>query len=104
MHQTTKNAAGEGTRSRASDEPESAVLADIRRTTEAKRDTIAALFGSAPTEPTGAAPKTGTCSACEEPVEFYEGIGWVEIARDGHYDLCPERYIEATDTQRGHAV
>jgi hypothetical protein len=45
-----------------------------------------------------------TCAACEEPIEFYEGTGWVEVAPDGHYDLCPERYIEATDTQRGHVV
>jgi len=50
------------------------------------------------------AEKPRTCTACGEPVEFYEGIGWVEIATDGHYDLCPDRYIEETDTQRGHTV
>lgn len=122
-----------------------AVLADIQRIGEEKRDTIAALFGSTTKPAAGPEPEpeptvvgyvtidatnpnwapalalsavrsaaeladadpeseVRTCTACGEPVEFYEGTGWVEVARDGHYDLCPERYIEATDTQRGHVV
>jgi hypothetical protein len=126
-----------------------AVLVDIQRIGEEKRDTIAALFGSttkpdgapapepepepestvvgyvtidatnpnwAPAlalsaaldaaEPADADPESEvrTCTACGEPVEFYEGTGWVEVAPDGHYDLCPERYDEATNTERGHTV
>lgn len=84
-----------------------AVLADIQRTGEAKRAAIAALFGSTPAEtvePEDTAAETRTCTACGDAVEHLDGIGWVQVAPNGHYDLCPERYIEATDTQRGHTV
>ena len=45
-----------------------------------------------------------TCTARGEPVEHIDGIGWVEVAEDGHYDLCPERYDEATGQERGHTT
>lgn len=45
-----------------------------------------------------------TCTACGEAVEHVEGVGWVEVQEGGHYDQCPERYEEETDTPRGHIV
>lgn len=44
------------------------------------------------------------CSACGCPLES-AGDRWVD-ARSGDdggtYDICPARYVESTDTQRGH--
>jgi hypothetical protein len=39
------------------------------------------------------APHTATCRYCNETIEFYAGIGWVETRSGddgGHYDFCPE--------------
>jgi len=53
-------------------------------------------------------PPRGVCTACGAPLELLgEGRSaiWVD-ARSGDdggtYDICPERYDEATDTQHGH--
>lgn len=52
-------------------------------------------------------PPARTCSACGAPLESVDGVGIVD-ARSGDdggtYDICPARYVEATDTQRGHTL
>jgi hypothetical protein len=47
---------------------------------------------------------TPRCTACGEPVEHIDGIGWVETAEGGHYDQCPERHDDDTDTAHGHTT
>jgi len=44
------------------------------------------------------------CAACGEPVEHVSDVGWVEAKEGGHYDQCPARWDDATDTPRGHIV
>lgn len=34
------------------------------------------------------------CEHCGEDVEYIEGVGWVEVATDGHYDICVENYTD----------
>lgn len=34
--------------------------------------------------------KETICTHCDEAVEFVPGVGWVEVAEGGHYDICPE--------------
>lgn len=45
------------------------------------------------------------CRHCGEQIEHLDGVGWVETRsgdEGGTYDICPERYDEATDTQGAH--
>ncbi|MBB3665971.1 hypothetical protein FB384_004930 [Prauserella sediminis] len=30
------------------------------------------------------------CFYCHEEIEHLDGVGWVEVGDDGHYDICPD--------------
>lgn len=37
---------------------------------------------------------TCTCKHCHEGIEYIDGVGWVECDEDGHYDICPDNYVD----------